>query len=364
MSPEDTLAHNKKYGPNSITTLSQDGSPYTGTFSGTLGGQDASVLETETLEDGSTVHFNSNKGSVDPVDPVDPKPTTQEQINALAGPNSGTGYDTLANERENQETPEFSNYTKTKTDPTVAAGETFSNAESTVAGQLENILSKGSGLQSLAQSRAREQASALGMMSSSAGIGASQRALYDSAMPIAQQDAKQMGALKLAEQATKNRQIEINTEANVAGDLLIQKAEQISQQKKIDDSFAIKLAGLDAAAKESSLKFKAGLDSIINNQQNNLARDLGQMEIDANVETTIMNQSRDMINQLQISQQNLLGNDSFLNNFKTQAQKDQAFNDLLAPVGASITMSGRMAGVYDGDFQSWVDELISDASWG
>ena len=291
--------------------------------------------------------------------PVVPEPTT-----ALSQPYTG-----LATERLAAPKADYAGYVDTPVDPAtdpaaVKTGSSFVSPESTVSGQLEKIFAKTSPLQKLSDTRAKEQASALGMSSSSAAIGASQRALYDSAMPIATQDAKTYADAQAREQDTYNTQAKVNREAQVAGDLTIQKAKIAEQDKKISDSFAIKLQGLDADQAAGMLQLKGDWDVKFKEMDHMLSRDLSQLELDANVEANMMNQTHDMMNQVQISVQQLLGNESFLGNFTTQAEMNQAFNDLLAPVGASMVMAGKQAGIYDADFQSWVDELIIDASWG
>jgi hypothetical protein len=58
-----------------------------------------------------------------------------------------------------------------------------------VEGRINSIIGKGSPLMQLAETRALQQANRRGLSNSSMAVGAGQRALYDAAMPIAQQDA-------------------------------------------------------------------------------------------------------------------------------------------------------------------------------
>ncbi len=66
---------------------------------------------------------------------------------------------------------------------------TVDPATQTVQGQLAAILSGGSPLLSQAQTRAEQQMQRRGLVNSSMAAGAAESALYDAALPIAQQDA-------------------------------------------------------------------------------------------------------------------------------------------------------------------------------
>jgi hypothetical protein len=63
------------------------------------------------------------------------------------------------------------------------------NADQTVQGQIEKIIARNSPLSQMAETRAAQQANARGLANSSMAVQAGQAALYDAALPIAQQDA-------------------------------------------------------------------------------------------------------------------------------------------------------------------------------
>ena len=65
---------------------------------------------------------------------------------------------------------------------------------STVQGQLSNVLDAGGPLMDRATTRAAQQVNARGLLNSSIGVGAGQSALYDAAMPIATNDANTFAA--------------------------------------------------------------------------------------------------------------------------------------------------------------------------
>jgi len=276
----------------------------------------------------------------------------------------GASYTALAGQRAASEQPEWAGYERTQPAPDAAAGETFMTPETTVAGQLEKILKKGSPLQDLAASRAADQASALGMMSSTGHIGAAQKALYDTALEVAKPDAQTAKEFKQQEQQIKNEQTKIETEARVAGDLTVQKAKIAETRKKIDDSWAIAMKGLDAETEKTMLGYKAQWDQHFKKLDGALARELSQLEIDANAETMIMNQTHSMINDYQVSVQQLMMSETFLDAMGGDKEKMHGvFNDMLAGVTASIEFNAKAASVYDEDFADYLDALIEDSKW-
>ena len=66
--------------------------------------------------------------------------------------------------------------------------------DATVQGQLVNVLDAGGPLMDRATTRANQQMNARGLLNSSIAVGAGQSALYDAALPIAQQDAQTKAA--------------------------------------------------------------------------------------------------------------------------------------------------------------------------
>ena len=245
----------------------------------------------------------------------------------------------------------------------IAAAKDFVSPESTVAGQLERIFQKKSPLQDLAATRAKEQASALGMQSSSAAIGASQRALYDSAMPIAQQDAKTFAEAQAREQTAYNAQAQIDKEAVVAGDLTVQKAEIAQRQQELNDQFQIVLKDMNQEDQVELLELKADFEKQTQILTAELNESLTKLSLDADIEGKIVNQTHDMLNNVQISWQQMLTNDNFLNNFDDRADMLAAMNNLLKPVQASITMTAKQAGVYDDEFSGWLKTLMSESAY-
>lgn len=291
---------------------------------------------------------------------------TQPVATALGGVEQGEygeKYGDAAQARAETATPDYAGYEKSAEAPTGRAGEEFMTPETTVAGQLEKILQSDSPLLKLQETQAKQRANALGMLSSSDYIGASQRALIQEGLKVAAPDAQTAKEFKQQEQALANEQTKIATEAQVSGDLTVQKARIAEQQKKIDDAFALTLKGLDADQQADIENLRGEWQTKFKELDAQLSRELTQQEIDANVEQKIMSQAHDMINQYQISVQQLLGNQAFLESMPDKASMHAVFNDMLAGVTSSIEFASKAAGVYDGEMQDYISDLIADSSW-
>lgn len=88
----------------------------------------------------------------------------------------------------------------------------------TVQGQVADITKAGGPLMEMAEARSRERANASGMLNSSMAVTAGQRALYEAALPIAQQDANTYAQSGQFNAGSTNRASEVNAGfANDAG---------------------------------------------------------------------------------------------------------------------------------------------------
>ena len=101
-----------------------------------------------------------------------------------------------------------------------ATGWNIDPTTQTVAGQIQGLIQRGSPLMELSKTQAEQQMAARGMQNSSLGITAGQNAVYQSALPIASQDASQYG--KAAEftagsqNAASNLNAQLGTNVNLA----------------------------------------------------------------------------------------------------------------------------------------------------
>ncbi len=131
----------------------------------------------------------------------------------------------------------------------------------TVQGRISGIINKNSALMKSAQTRALQSQNARGTLNSTMAIGSGQQALYDTALPIAQQDATNSLQTKLTNAGNVNQAREFTAGAsNTATNLDAQGAQDIRSrqvQGAIDTRRDVKLAGIqterDAVLQEYAL---------------------------------------------------------------------------------------------------------------
>jgi hypothetical protein len=153
--------------------------------------------------------------------------------------------------------------------------------ESTVSNQLSTLLSKGSPVMTLAESKAKEQAQRSGLLSSSLAVGAGQRAVIESALPIAQQDARTFAESGLLAQRGQ-QDIQLAQERGDISSVLQQEGatqtqetqrQAATQRLELEDVAAANAIKLEDARASNTLS----LETFAQTQQNNrLATELNQ----------------------------------------------------------------------------------------
>lgn len=108
---------------------------------------------------------------------------------------------------------------------TVGASEWSVTPDQTVEGRVESITKKSSPLMQLAETRATAKMNERGLLNSSMAIGAGQTALYEAAMPMAQQDAATFARAGEFNTSQKNQfGLQANDQVNALGRLDKQQA--------------------------------------------------------------------------------------------------------------------------------------------
>jgi hypothetical protein len=136
-------------------------------------------------------------------------------------------------------------YTPTQATPT----EWGADDSQTVQGQVAKITAAGGPLQTLAATRSKQEMNARGMLNSSMAIGAGQKALYEAALPIAQQDANtsaQRGQFN-AGQANQTSQFNAASQ-NEAGQFNASEANKL-ESARFDLAGKLSMADKDTASK-------------------------------------------------------------------------------------------------------------------
>lgn len=292
---------------------------------------------------------------------------------ALTPPNVTKGYNTAAADMKSGELESDVGYTSAFTRnektgalegaPTIARGETFNTPQTTVAGQIERLVAEDSKLNQLAQAKAREQASALGMSRSSMAIGAAQKALYETALPIAEADAKTAAAFKAQEQIDINKQAMVETESMAAGQLVLQKAQLQEQSDRLKASWETTIKGLDQQSQIALEGFRGEIEAKTQELTMNLQKQLNQQQINANIQEKIMTQSQEALNNYQVTIQQLLGNQAFLDSMPDKSAMNSVFNNLFDTVSSAIRFSAKSAGAYTTEMNTYVNDLIAANTW-
>lgn len=116
-------------------------------------------------------------------------------------------------------TPNAASYKAASYDPASGTASPFTvNRNSTVAGQVEDIIASGSPLMQQAEAKARETMNARGLMNSSMAVSAGESGLIDRALPIASQDAATYATAGRDTTLAKNAMEQFNVgQANAAG---------------------------------------------------------------------------------------------------------------------------------------------------
>ena len=130
----------------------------------------------------------------------------------------------------------------------------------TVEGRLNSIIDKNSALQQSAATRANEQMASRGLVNSSMAVGAGQKAVIDSALPIATSDAAAMQGVKSSNAQAANA-------ASALGATGAQQQQAITRQGEVQ-------AGLQ----ESQGKIQASLQEGQGIIQSRLQQERGQIE--------------------------------------------------------------------------------------
>jgi hypothetical protein len=194
-------------------------------------------------------------------------------------------------------------------------------------------------------------------------IGAAQKALYETALPIAEADAKTAAAFKAQEQLDVNKQAMVETESMAAGQLVLQKAQLQEQSDRLKASWETTIKGLDQQSQIALAGFRGEIEAKTQELTMNLQKQLNQQQINANVQEKIMTQSQEALNNYQVTIQQLLGNQAFLDSMPDKAAMNSVFNNLFDTVSSAIRFSAKSAGAYTAEMNTYVNDLIASNTW-
>ena len=276
----------------------------------------------------------------------------------------GVSYEKLANQQETKDTSAYPTYNASQVSTDVAntagiksANSYIDDAKSTVAGQLNTLLSSDSSYIKQAEQKAREDSASKGLLNSSLAYQAGRTAAITAALPIAQQDAKLYGDYGLQQQQAENALAATKTEGIVSGGLESQKAAVAERQQAIQNAFNSRLTGVNEQSKialqEVQNKHDVGM-KMLENQQNLI---LQQVQLDASKSESIRAQSASIMQNYQVSVENLLTDPDFLD-LGVDAMNN-AVNQLQTLAKNSIMFIGAASGV---NLAPFVNAYLTDLS--
>lgn len=229
----------------------------------------------------------------------------------------------------------------------------FDQAKSTVAGQLTALLGSDSPYIKQQENKAKEQSASRGMLNSTLASQAGREAAIGAALPIAQQDASEYNKFALQTQSTQNQQATIQTEAIVSSELAKQNAAIAQSKQNIQNEFTAKLQGASEQSKVWLQDFQNQYDSGVKelDRQHNLL--LQREQVSAEKANSIRNSSSQIMQNYQISVENLLTDPDFLN--LGPAALQNSISQLQTLASNSINFIGASSGI---DMSAFVDAYL------
>lgn len=165
------------------------------------------------------------------------------------------------------------------------AQRTVDAATETVSGQLDRILSKGSPLLQGAQTRAAQAANRRGLINSSMAVEAGEKALIDTALPIAGADAGVYGTAARENMAAKNSAFQFGAgESNIASRFNADSANQIGRMG-FGAELEKGLIGARTGAEKELIGARTGAESTL--QQQRATQELARLAAAGDVEAKL-----------------------------------------------------------------------------
>ena len=254
-------------------------------------------------------------------------------------------------------------YTPPNTDAYSAApGSSYITPESTVAYQLEQIMSKDSALMKRSAALGKQQAGALGLQSSTAGVGMVAGALYDRALQIAAPDAATHAAAQLQQQKADVARNQTMVEGVVSAELQKDKANLDAQTIKLKSEFDLVMQSADAQTKESLTKWMETYERDTSLAQIEAQGKLDKMMQDGLISANAVEQGKAAMMQqvlnTQISLENAMRDPEILA-LGPEAMANMLEN--LKNIGvASLRMTAGVYGVPSGSLTTYTDMLTFD----
>lgn len=224
----------------------------------------------------------------------------------------------------------------------IKSGSDYVTPESLVSNQMASLLSSNSPLMKQAETKANLQANKMGLLSSSMAVGAAQGEAMKSMLPIATSDAATYADKMKGQQALESQVAADKASGMISGSLKEQAASIEQQQSKFTKMLETQVAGLTAKLTteqqsaligvQESYKYLTGSSMTILNAS--LNEKLKTQEIDAAQAQDAMNQSHSLLENYQVTVEQLLKDPDFTQ--LPSATIQQTLNNILAQTVGEI----------------------------
>lgn len=273
---------------------------------------------------------------------------------------TGTAYEDIATSTENQDIPEYADYNSALVGQTIQDQISFKptesyidKAQSTVAGQLNQLLASDSPYIKQQEQAAMEEAQSRGLRNSTIAAQAGREAAIAGALPIAQQDAQTYAQGDLSRMQAEQNLETIQSEAIVSGEMVKQQAAIDQQNQNINNAFSARIQG----ATEQNAVWLQDLQNTYNTGLQNMQVQAQQMlletELDSNRAQNVRDSAASIMQNYQISVENMLTDPDFLGLGTTAV--NNALNQLQTVAVNSINFIGASAGV---DMEPFLDAYM------
>lgn len=248
----------------------------------------------------------------------------------------------------------------------VKEGTSYLTPETKVSEQLTSLIASSSPYMQQAETRAKEAANRMGLLSSSMAIGAAQGEAIRQALPIAQQDAKTASEFQKGQQALESQITATGSEGMISGALKEQGAVLEAQQSKFQKMLDTEMAALSTKLNTEQQAALTGIQESYNwltgemmaKLDYDLTQKVAMQEADLNAAQKARDASAQYLQNYQIAVENLLKDPDF-----TQLPSDviqQTLNNLLSQTTGAISFSTNSVGV---NVQDYVNILEQDLAF-
>lgn len=237
----------------------------------------------------------------------------------------------------------------------VASGLDFVDQDkSTVAGQLNTLLKGDSAYIKQAEEAGMEQAASRGLLNTSAAAGSARKAAIGAAVPIATQDAQTYAAAQGREQAAGIAQNQTQTEGIVSGEMTEQKGAIAQKAQNIQNQFQAQMQGASEANKVLLQDMQNSYNTFNTEMQNEQANFAQNQNISAEKAAGIRTQSSAIMQNYQVSVENLMTDPDFIN--LGPAAMNNAINQMQTLARNSIKFLGASSGI---NLDSFVNSYLT-----